>query len=102
VEVSADWFGLDLWVDNASLIGAGDSDNDEVDVSVRLRERPKESATLVDRLNESWMAEILLNDSLIEELLGRLSASVEVDIPESSRQWSGVEDVFELVDEGGR
>lgn len=48
------------------------------------------------------MAEILLNDSLIEELLGRLSASVEVDIPESSRQWSGVEDVFELVDEGGR
>lgn len=53
MEVSADWFGLDLWVDNASLIGAGDSDNDEVDVSVRLRERPKESATLVDRLNES-------------------------------------------------
>lgn len=102
MEVSADWVGLDLWVDSASLIGAEDSDNDEVGVSDRLRERPNESATLVDRLNESWIADILLNDSLIEELLGRLSASVEVDIPESSRQWCGVEDAFEFVDEGGR
>lgn len=84
MEGSADWIGLDLWDDCVSLIGADDSDND-IDVSVRLRERPKESATLVDRLKESWIAEILLNDSLIEELLGRLSASVDVDIPESSR-----------------
>lgn len=83
MEGSADWIGLDLWDDCVSLIGADDSD--DIDVSVRLRERPKESATLVDRLKESWIAEILLNDSLIEELLGRLSASVDVDIPESSR-----------------
>lgn len=84
MEGSADWIGLDLWVDSVSLIGAENSDNDE-DVSVRLRERPKESATLVDRLKESLIAEILLNDSLIDVLLGRLSASVDVDIPESSR-----------------
>ena len=47
----------------------------EVGVSVILLERHKDSATLVDLLKESLMAEIRDKDSLILQVRGRFSPS---------------------------